>query len=80
MIDYIDELYHIYITNNDDMWNSDVNSETGAMYDEIEKALSVDLAIKLGQLLIADTQSDFRCGFKVAAQLILKIYNTAKQE
>lgn len=79
MIDYIDELYRIYSEHNDDIAASDMDNEIGLIYKEIEQALSVDLSIKLGELLLADTQSAFRCGFKVAAQLLLKIYDTAKQ-
>ena len=79
MIDFIDELFQIYSDRNDDVAASDTDENLKRIYNNIDDAISTDLSMKFGELLLADTQSAFRCSFKVAVQLLLKIYDIAKQ-
>ena len=72
MNDFINQLYRAYCENNKDMFASDIDTVLKANREQIANSLSEDLAEKFLDILSADSQRAFRCGFSVAMKLAMQ--------
>ncbi len=72
MTDFIDGLYCIYCDHNEDIYASDTDGDLKAKRREIDKALSLELSNKLGEIELANSMRAFRCGFSVALKLVMQ--------
>lgn len=72
MNDFINQLYRAYCENNKDMFASDEDGELKLNLEQIDKVLSTDLADKLYEIQLADSQRAFRYGFSVAMKLAMQ--------
>lgn len=72
MNDIINQLYCAYCENHKDMFASGEDGELKLNLEQIDKALSTDLADKLYEIQLADSQRAFRCGFAVAMKLAMQ--------
>lgn len=73
MNDFINQLYRSYCENNKDMFASDEDGELKLNLEQIDKTLSTELADKLYEIQLADSQRAFRCGFAVAMKLAMQV-------
>lgn len=72
MNDFINQLYRAYCENNNDMFASDVDTVLKVNREQIVNSLSEDLAEKFLDILSADSQRAFCCGFSVAMKLAMQ--------
>lgn len=71
MIDYIHELYIVYLENNRDIFASS-DGELKYEQQKISAMLSEEADEKLSRIQSADSERAFRCGFQTALEVLIQ--------